>query len=228
MTDLAARAFRRPVTSRELDQIRRARAPGAGEGAARFDEGLAVGIQALLGVARFPVPHRARSAGDGRPRRRTGSRSTSSRRGCRTSCGRACRTRELRRAADAGTLRNPAVLAAQCAGCCAIRSRARWPRTSPDSGCSSARSNRSPAIASASRTSRTTCGCRCGRETELFVEHVIREDRSILDFIDGRYSFLNERLARHYGIAERHRPGVPSRRSDRHPRAAAWSRTAAS
>jgi hypothetical protein len=38
------------------------------------------------------------------------------------------------------------------------------------------------------------------RETELFVEHVIRDDRSILDFIDGRYSYLNERLARHYGI----------------------------
>ena len=41
------------------------------------------------------------------------------------------------------------------------------------------------------------------RETELFVEHVIREDRSILDFIDGRYTFVNERLAKHYGI-----PGV--------------------
>jgi hypothetical protein len=34
----------------------------------------------------------------------------------------------------------------------------------------------------------------------MFVEHVIREDRSILDFIDGRYTFVNERLARHYGI----------------------------
>jgi hypothetical protein len=41
------------------------------------------------------------------------------------------------------------------------------------------------------------------RETELFVEHIIRDDRSILDFIDGRYSFINERLARHYGV-----PGV--------------------
>ena len=40
------------------------------------------------------------------------------------------------------------------------------------------------------------------RETELFVEHVIREDRSILDFIDGRYTFVNERLARHYGIPD--------------------------
>jgi hypothetical protein len=38
------------------------------------------------------------------------------------------------------------------------------------------------------------------RETQTFVEHVIRDDRSILDFIDARYSYLNERLARHYGI----------------------------
>ena len=54
------------------------------------------------------------------------------------------------------------------------------------------------------------------RETELFVEHVIREDRSILDFIDGRYTFVNERLAKHYGIAGRLRAGVPARRPDRH------------
>jgi len=39
------------------------------------------------------------------------------------------------------------------------------------------------------------------RETELFFEHVMREDRSILDFLDGRYTFLNERLAQHYGIS---------------------------
>lgn len=38
------------------------------------------------------------------------------------------------------------------------------------------------------------------RETELFVNAVIQEDRSILDFLDGRFTFLNERLAKHYGI----------------------------
>jgi mono/diheme cytochrome c family protein len=38
------------------------------------------------------------------------------------------------------------------------------------------------------------------RETEMFVENVIREDRSVLDFLDGKYTFLNERLAKHYGI----------------------------
>src|SRR5262249_35365550 len=38
------------------------------------------------------------------------------------------------------------------------------------------------------------------RETELFFEAVLREDRSILDFIDADFSFVNETLARHYGI----------------------------
>ena len=41
------------------------------------------------------------------------------------------------------------------------------------------------------------------QETRLFFEAVIHEDRSILDFIDGKFTFLNERLAKHYGI-----PGV--------------------
>ena len=41
------------------------------------------------------------------------------------------------------------------------------------------------------------------RETELFVESVIRENRSVIDFLDADYTFVNERLARHYGI-----PGV--------------------
>src|SRR5205814_859914 len=38
------------------------------------------------------------------------------------------------------------------------------------------------------------------KETELFFEAVLKEDRSILDFIDADFTFLNERLARHYGI----------------------------
>lgn len=38
------------------------------------------------------------------------------------------------------------------------------------------------------------------RETELFFDAVMREDRSVLDFIDADFSFVNERLAKHYGI----------------------------
>jgi len=38
------------------------------------------------------------------------------------------------------------------------------------------------------------------QETNLFFENIIREDRSVLDLLDAKYTFLNERLARHYGI----------------------------
>ncbi len=37
-------------------------------------------------------------------------------------------------------------------------------------------------------------------ETELFFQSIMKEDRSILDLIDADYTFVNERLARHYGI----------------------------
>jgi len=38
------------------------------------------------------------------------------------------------------------------------------------------------------------------RETELLFESIMREDRSITDMLDADYTFVNERLARHYGI----------------------------
>jgi hypothetical protein len=38
------------------------------------------------------------------------------------------------------------------------------------------------------------------QETELFFESVLREDRSVLDLLRSNYTFVNERLAKHYGI----------------------------
>jgi len=38
------------------------------------------------------------------------------------------------------------------------------------------------------------------QETELFVDSIRREDRSVLDLLKTDYTFLNERLAKHYGI----------------------------
>ncbi|HYP16863.1 MAG TPA: DUF1592 domain-containing protein [Opitutus sp.] len=40
-------------------------------------------------------------------------------------------------------------------------------------------------------------------ETEAYFEHVIQDDRSLLELIDSNYTFLNEQLARHYDV-----PGV--------------------
>jgi hypothetical protein len=39
------------------------------------------------------------------------------------------------------------------------------------------------------------------KETELFFESMVREDRSVLDLLTADYTFVNERVARHYGIA---------------------------
>ena len=41
------------------------------------------------------------------------------------------------------------------------------------------------------------------RETELFVGSTLREDRSVLELLNADYTFVNEKLARHYGI-----PGI--------------------
>ena len=38
-------------------------------------------------------------------------------------------------------------------------------------------------------------------ETEMFFEAIVREDRSVLDFLNARFTYLNEPLAKHYGIA---------------------------
>ncbi|MBM3779705.1 MAG: DUF1592 domain-containing protein [Acidimicrobiia bacterium] len=38
------------------------------------------------------------------------------------------------------------------------------------------------------------------RETELFLRHVLLEDRSVIDLLRADYTFVNERLAKHYGI----------------------------
>jgi hypothetical protein len=38
------------------------------------------------------------------------------------------------------------------------------------------------------------------QETELFVDSILRQDRSVLDLLRANYTFVNERLAQHYGI----------------------------
>src|SRR5215831_4564107 len=38
------------------------------------------------------------------------------------------------------------------------------------------------------------------RETELLFESIVREDRNVFDVLDADYTFVNERLAKHYGI----------------------------
>jgi hypothetical protein len=39
-------------------------------------------------------------------------------------------------------------------------------------------------------------------ETEMFVNSVVHEDHSVIDLMDGDYTFVNERLAKHYGMPD--------------------------
>ena len=53
------------------------------------------------------------------------------------------------------------------------------------------------------------------RETELFFASVMREDRNVLDLMRADYTFVNERLAKHYGLHERLRQSFPPRHAHR-------------
>ena len=60
------------------------------------------------------------------------------------------------------------------------------------------------------------------RETELFVASTMREDRSVVELLNANYTFVNERLARHYGIpgiygSRFRRVTLPNRRAARRP-----------
>ncbi len=198
VTDFAKRAFRRPVSAREvkpfIDLTREAQ-----QDEDSFEEGLAVGIQAILVSPDFlfRIERDRPAAGSA-----TSSPITQHELATRLSYFLWASTPDaaLRRAADAGTLRQPAVLAAQVKRMLRDpKSRAlaenfggQWLQFRALESVTRDR-DRFPDFEDYLRTSMR-------RETEMFIEHIIREDRSILDFIDGRYSFLNERLARHYGL----------------------------
>ncbi len=62
------------------------------------------------------------------------------------------------------------------------------------------------------------------KETELFLQEIIREDHSILDLIDGKFTYVNGRLARHYGIPLKQEEG--GSRSERYRREKEFVRVA--
>jgi hypothetical protein len=198
LTDLARRAFRRPVGAAEAAKyIALARQAQKDEGS--FEEGLAVGIQALLVSPDFLFRIETRPsvahAAAARP-------ITQHQLASRLSyfLWASMPDAALRRAADTGTLRDPAVLTAQ------VRRMLRDPKSHALAEQFGGQWLQFRALESTTRNRERFpdfedyLRLSMRRETETFVEHVIRDDRSILDFIDAKYSYMNERLARHYGI----------------------------
>ena len=59
------------------------------------------------------------------------------------------------------------------------------------------------------------------QETKLFFSSIIHEDRGVMDLLTADYSFVNERLARHYGIPECLWQPIPAHQN--HRRITAWA-----
>ncbi len=197
---LARRAYRRPVTPADLDVLLGFFDDGRREGG--FDAGVEMALRWLLASPEFVLRVERDPAG--------------------VAAGESYAVSDLELAsrlsfflwssipddelldlAEAGRLRDPAVLEAQARRMLADeRSRAlvtsfasQWlylrnvPAVVPDE-------DRFPDVGEGLRQAMR-------RETELFVESVFREDRNVLDLLTADYTFVNERLARHYGM-----PGV--------------------
>ena len=89
------------------------------------------------------------------------------------------------------------------------RRRTASPRTSPASGSTCARSTPPSPIRSSTATSTASLLWAMPRETELFFEEVLRNDLSLLEFVDSDWTMLNERLAEALWHPRRRRERVP-------------------
>jgi cytochrome c553 len=197
---LASQAFRRPVTERDLNALMLLYKNGAGE--AGFEAGVRIALEAILASPRFVF--RFEEPPTGTPAGRVYAISD---------LDLASRLsfflwatgpdEELLRLADEGRLSTPVILERQVRRMLADRrsdvlgSRfaSQWLRLqdldkiNPDVRVY-------PDFDDQLKTSML-------RETELFFRHIVREDRPVLDLFSADYTFVDERLAKHYRI-----PGV--------------------
>ena len=200
VSDFGSRAFRRPLTPQEIDRF-----TGLVSLAQRqddsFDEGICLALQGILvsphflfRIERDPFPTAPNAAEHFVSQRELASRLS-------YFLWSSMPDDTLRRCADSNTLRDPAVLAAQVrrmlkdprSGALAENFGGQWLQfralesVRPDS-------KRFPDFDEYLRMSMR-------RETEMFLDDVIRNDRSIIDLLTGKRTFLNERLAAFYGIS---------------------------
>ena len=199
VTHLARRAYRRPVTGADVAPlvglVRQAEAAGDS-----FEEGIRLAVQAVLLSPNFLFRiERDSTGGDGT--RALDDHELASRLSYFLWAD--MPDARLFRLADEGRLVDPPALRAEAlrmladpkARTLVTDFSAQWlqlrglDRAKPDPG-------RFPTVDDELRDAMRT-------ETELFLDAVLREDRSVLDLLDAPFTFVNGPLARHYGI-----PGV--------------------
>ncbi len=203
--DFARRAWRRPVTQDEVTRLTRYVQMARKEGES-FERGVQLAMQAILVSPHFlfrveidPQATLAPQANNPKSKHLLGSYELASR--LSYFLWSSMPDEELFKVAASGKLQNPDVLTAQAkrmlkdpkARALAQNFAGQWlqirklSQVSPDP-------TRFPAFDDGLRTAMRT-------ETEMFFEAIVRDDRSVLDFLDGRFTYLNAALAKHYGIA---------------------------
>jgi mono/diheme cytochrome c family protein len=196
--DLARRAYRRPATPQEINQLVNLISLARRKGDS-FEEGLCLSLQAMLVSPHFLFRiEKDRAAAETDAAHPINQYELASR--LSYFLWSSMPDDELMRSAERGSLRQPAVLAAQLRRMLQDpKSRAlvenfggQWlelrklESVKPDR-------ERFPEFDEYLRQSMRM-------ETELFFDDVMRKDGSILDFIDGKHTFLNERMAKFYEI----------------------------
>ena len=201
LTNLARRAYRRPVSDAEVDELVKAVAMVRASGDS-FEEGLCVAIQKLLISPYFLYRvERAPRADKTKAIHAIGQHELATR--LSYFLWSSMPDDQLMRCADEQTLREPAVLEAQ------VRRMLKDPKASALVENFGGQWLLTRALEShvpdRQKFTQFTDYTRMSmkKETDLFFQSIINEDRSVLDFIDGNYTFLNERLADFYRI-----PGV--------------------
>jgi hypothetical protein len=197
VSNLARQAYRRPLTDQDLKGLMRFYVEGrAGRD---FEAGIRTALQAILASPHF-ILRLEQTPASARPGEnyRIGDLDLASRLSFFLWAGPP--DGELITAAAAGTLKNPGLLAKQVrrmladprAAALATRFASQWLRLQdlekihPD-----------PLLYPHYDQ---TLAAAMQRETELLFEHIVRGDRDVMELLTADYTFVNGRLARHYGI----------------------------
>lgn len=201
IADLARRAYRRPVSEQEVDELAKLIAAVQKDGDS-VEEGLCLAIQQML-----ISPHFLFRVEKGPTVKQEATPNGISQHELATRLSyflwSSMPDEELRRCADEARLNQPLVLEAQVrrmlhddkASALVENFGSQWLQTRALESMTPDRTKFSEF------TDYTRMSMK--KETELFFQHIMRQDRSVLDFVDANYTFLNQRLAEFYNI-----PGV--------------------
>jgi mono/diheme cytochrome c family protein len=195
---LARRAYRRPVSDRDVDMLMRFYALGRGD-EGTFDQGIEMALRRLLADPEFLYRREVESphAAPGEPYR-IGDVELASR--LSFFLWSSIPDDELLKAAEEGRLSRPDVLDRQVRRMLADpRSDALVVNVAGQWLNLRALQTQAPVVVSFPDFDDNLRQA-FKRETELLFSTIVREDRSVLDLLTADYTFVNERLALHYGI----------------------------